>query len=777
MHLTAFFRNDRFSGWALLAAVQAAVSVVLFHDFLFGDRYFAFLDVGSDTYAYFVPQMIHLASPANWASAWSFSVGLGGVAPFSAGPFTLLGIAGGPEHVLDLRIWVYLAKIFLGGAAFYGFALAIGSRRETARVVALAYSFCGFIVVDGQWDPLATEFAAYALILWAIARLPNHRSIWPIPLSIMFAAYGGAFMFSVGVFLVYAFIAACIASGRPGLTARNWLASILPRCAIGMMLSAPVVLPAVFQLLASPRVTGMQSAFGDRLREMLSMNDGTTIMIELAGLFHKNLLGVGSRHFGWMNYLESPGFYVGMLPLLLIPQLWHGARAGRRILAAGGIALCLFIAVPAIRYVAFGFGLDYFRVNNLWVSMLLLALFARALEVVALRGVDSRLLAATAIALGLVLEQVRTSLFPPPSLEHELRVAAAAGAGLILLGLLAGKRLGWPRFATAALILVAAESVVVNYPSYHKKREAVTRDTPGYYSDGTIDALAFLKRRDPGFYRIEKTYISGSLCDALVQGYMGVKSYSSHSAGVVGYFSDLQLIPQRSRIKNFTNYLPNFGDRFVLNTLNGVKYIFSQAPVDWPGFHKIHEARGVSIYENELALPLGVVYVQQYPRDRMGQLSTQARDMTMVNAAIVDRLRGDLPRVFDPRQLMRQDPAWLEKNYVMPAKSLQSRGLTVEKSSPGHLAGTLQSDEPGILVLSIPFAKGWSVTIDGAEQQVFSAQLGMLAVDVTAGPHRIEARYALPGLIPGLFIGVLGLFAMGALRAAGRRTPDSVTKA
>jgi len=750
--------------------MQAAVCLLLFHDFLFGRKYFAFMDVGGDFYAQFLPHMIHLATPANWASAWSFNIGLGGVAPFSPGPFTLLAIAGGPDHVLDLRLWVYLAKIFVGGAAFYGFALAIGSRRETAQVAGLAYSFCSFITIDGQWDPLSTEFAAYALILWALASHRKDRSVWPIPLSIMFAAYGGVFMFSAGVFVVFVFIAASIASDRPGLTVRTWLVSILPQCIVGILLSAPVMLPAALQLLASPRVTGMQAGFGDRLREMLSTNDSFMILIELAGLFNKNLLGVGDQHFGWMNYLESPGSYVGMLPLLLIPQLWRGERADRRILVAAGLALGLYFVLPAIRYAAFGFGLDYFRVNNLWAGMLLLALFARALEVVALRGLGLRLLAATATVLALTLVEIHTSLSPLPSLEHELRIAAAACAGLILLGASFWRKMRWPQFAAATLMLVAAESVLVNYPSYHKQRQAVTRETPGYYSDGTISVLGFLKARDPGFYRVEKTYISGSLCDALVQGYMGVKSYWSHSAGVIGYFIDLQLIDPHSRIKNFTNYLPNFGDRFVLNTLNGVKYMLSKAPIDWPGFRQIHQAQGILVYENELALPLGVVHDRQYLRRQIAQLSTQARDITMVNAVIVDQLRGDRPRVFHPLQLMKPGPNWLEDNYIGPAKLLHRRGLVIEEFSAGRVAGRIDSDVHGILVLSIPYSRGWSVAVDGIEQPVYSAQLGMLATDIAAGPHRVEVRFSLPGLMPGLLAALFGLLALSALVARVKRS-------
>src|SRR5471032_1179796 len=101
MDIAAIFRSGKWKGWPLLALLQAGVSVVLFHDYLFGEKFFAFTDVGSDTFHQFVPVLTHMASPANWGSAWSFNVGLGGVAMFSLDPYMLLGIAGGAERVLD----------------------------------------------------------------------------------------------------------------------------------------------------------------------------------------------------------------------------------------------------------------------------------------------------------------------------------------------------------------------------------------------------------------------------------------------------------------------------------------------------------------------------------------------------------------------------------------------------------------------------------------------------------------------------------------------------
>jgi uncharacterized membrane protein YfhO len=295
------------------------------------------------------------------------------------------------------------------------------------------------------------------------------------------------------------------------------------------------------------------------------------------------------------------------------------------------------------------------------------------------------------------------------------------------------------------------------------------KNTPGY-ADASVAAVESIKAGDKGFYRVEKTFNSVSLCDALAQDYMGVKSYWFQGAGPVGFYSALDLLPQQSAVKNFTNWLPTFGGRFVLNSLVGVKYIITRTPVDWPGFRKIRDVGAVTILQNDLALPLGVVYQKQLPRETFAGLTLEAKDIALMNAVVVERLRGDRPRVFDIAQFKRPSQDWLADNYMAPARQLQGRGMTVEHFSHGRISGKISSDVAGIVVFSIPFTKGWLLEVDGVEQPLFKANLGMLAADISAGEHRIELRYSLPGLVPGILAGLLGVIGILALAALSRRS-------
>lgn len=765
--LIRWVRNDRI----LLFGLQLAVAALLLKEFLFGKLFFAYVDIGSDTYFQFVPAAMHLAANAGFLGGWSFSVGLGTATGWLPDPFSLLGIAGGAGHVLDLRIWIYLFKIVLGGLALHGFLTTIGTRRDAALIAALAYSFCGQIVSDGQWDPHATEFAVYPLLLWALARQRCAGDLWPIPLAIAFATVCGVFPFSIGIFLGYCCFASVVVSPTPMRALKSWGFKTLPLCGLGFLIAAPSLVPLVFALLDSPRVTGPQAGFSKHFASFASLNDSRTVLVELAGFFHKNLLGIGSRHSGWMNYLEGPGYFTGMLPLLLIPQLWRGNRFERRMLVAGAIAIAAFVAFPAIRSLALGFAIDYFRVNNLWLSLLLLTLFAHSLGVVADKGIDGRLVAASALAIGTLLGILEAQLGSALWLPHAYKILALGGAALTLLVLHAFRLLAWRRLAPAMLAFVAIEAVVIGAPSFYEGRYPVTSGTRGF-NDATLPALAAIREHDTGFYRVEKTYDSVSLCDALAQGYRGVKSYWFQNRSTVALYSALAILPEQSRVKNFTNWLPNFGGRIALNSLFGVKYLLADAPINWPGYQPVQQVSGVTIYRNALALPLGFVYERQLPLDQFRQLPPEARDLALLSAVVVDR-PGSGARIFDPTPLGMRSPTYLDDNYIAPAQALQRRGFHLASFADTLIRGSVASDIAGTMVFSIPYSRGWAVMVDGKDTPTFEANVGMIAIDLAAGSHQIELRYRTPGLLIGLLGSAGGLVAFAVLVWRRRQTTRS----
>lgn len=91
---------------------------------------------------------------------------------------------------------------------------------------------------------------------------------------------------------------------------------------------------------------------------------------------------------------------------------------------------------------------------------------------------------------------------------------------------------------------------------------------------------------------------------------------------------------------------------------------------------------------------------------------------------------------------------------------LQSRQFTPDVFEDGRVEGAYNAEEQTDLVLSIPYDKGWNVTIDGKEVALSPAfGGGMSQIQVPEGSHRIEMRFQSPGFTVGCAASIAALAA------------------
>ena len=84
------------------------------------------------------------------------------------------------------------------------------------------------------------------------------------------------------------------------------------------------------------------------------------------------------------------------------------------------------------------------------------------------------------------------------------------------------------------------------------------------------------------------------------------------------------------------------------------------------------------------------------------------------------------------------------------------------------LAGTIHAGAAGTMYTSIPYDKGWKLTVDGVETETRQIFDTFLAADLTEGDHEITLTYEPQGLKTGAMItGVsLAIFAAAAVITA-----------
>ncbi|MCD8214648.1 MAG: YfhO family protein [Clostridiales bacterium] len=74
------------------------------------------------------------------------------------------------------------------------------------------------------------------------------------------------------------------------------------------------------------------------------------------------------------------------------------------------------------------------------------------------------------------------------------------------------------------------------------------------------------------------------------------------------------------------------------------------------------------------------------------------------------------------------------------------------------IEGTVTADKDGVLYTSIPYDKGWSLTVDGEKAEYIGiGGGGLIGVELTAGDHEIRFKYTPGGFFPGLAVSVISI--------------------
>lgn len=99
-----------------------------------------------------------------------------------------------------------------------------------------------------------------------------------------------------------------------------------------------------------------------------------------------------------------------------------------------------------------------------------------------------------------------------------------------------------------------------------------------------------------------------------------------------------------------------------------------------------------------------------------------------------------------------------EDVFTETITALSSSGMLVTDHSPTSISGTAIVNEFGIMMSSIPYDKGWKVTVDGEAVETFPVMgEGFLGFYVDEGMHEIAYSFSPSGLVPGLIISFISI--------------------
>ena len=109
-----------------------------------------------------------------------------------------------------------------------------------------------------------------------------------------------------------------------------------------------------------------------------------------------------------------------------------------------------------------------------------------------------------------------------------------------------------------------------------------------------------------------------------------------------------------------------------------------------------------------------------------------------------------------------------QEGYEEAISYLGQRQLNVTYYDDNTLRGIIDAGDGGFMLLTIPYAEGFRLTVDGKESELVSVGDALCGVYLDAGTHEVSLHYVPEGFTESLFVSVAGITAFVAVTAYGR---------
>lgn len=605
-----------------------------------------------------------------------------------------------------------------------------------------AWSVC-LLLRDGRWRPLALTYGICVLTNW----------------------YMG---YMVGLFLCLYVIFEGYALGFEGV--RSWgkqhrkrLLLFCGAMAAGLALAAIVFLPSVLGILSNGTTVDSEG----QIQAIIEKRAPSLASIPLAYFLAAAILGI---------------VILAGIVFLAFRRRTLRRRAAICLFAMLICCLALCLAVPALQH---GTLLDVLGglVYGAWKDSYTPQLFANFIVLFAagalfvLRSVPLKLKLAAGLFLFLLL--LSSWLFPLAYIWGGFRLpagyhtrvgflfifmllwcAATALRALMQNGSTSKLRriLLMPGVQAGATVAVSLGTVIRTALIWYTIFGFLPFSAFDAYTEAAVAQVAELEQKDPGVYRVEKTYWKlgeESLNEGMSLGVDQLSSYTSTGDGSAMAF----LTALGCGDGKFFTY--ESSPSLAMDSLMGVKYLSSQElPPGYldAGFSPIEIPEGARFYENPYALSLAY----GVPESIVGfQMPTEADRWECLNA-FAKAAWGRDGELY-PEAGSTEHPELDEEAFQQMVLDMRQHQFTFDEFGGSRISGTIDAAEGQMLLMTIPNQTGWSVTVNGnAVEPQDVAEGALMAIPVEPGENQVEMRFMPPGLIPGAVITLFTALFLGA---------------
>ena len=767
----------------------------IFKDYLLGKAIYLFKDIGCDGLNVTYPNIVMISDyfKREGMPSWTFTQGMGqNIYPFWLDQFLWILSFIDKNAIPKALIWVNWLELILSGFIFRQYLRTINVTKFASIIGGLCYAYCAYAIAASGWaNRFAIELFNTALLLLALENFLQKKSWWLLPIPIALLTIDQPFnLYPFGIFMLgYTCLRHAELYGKPTLKLVNTLFQIALISTLGIMMASFIGFSNVLQMIESPRGSGSDSYSNELLAQSMTTLDGKQLMTWITRMFSNDLLGTGSEFRGWSNYFEAPMFYVGLLALVAIPQLFNFLNKRQQILYGITLSLCFLPMIfPFFRYAFWAFTGDYYRTFALFFGVVILRFGMQALSFMEEKSTINKGILLASITVPIILLALPYS--DDVQMDKTLRIIVIVFLTINAL-LLFGVANNSFRNITqiVLLVLTCVELVVMSSREINPTKRlaimATDLEEKTGYNDYTNEAVAYLKKTDKSFFRIQKNYTStpalfSGLNDSRIQNFYGTQSYNSfNQMNYVRFMRSIDVVQKGN--ETTSRWVSGVPGNIMLLGITNVKYLLSNSS-DNQGFKSmgldsIQTVGNVKILSNRFALPLGITYDSYTTEEdfERAKYSALFKSKAFIQACVVDNsLEKQLSGL---KKITQIDTSLVFKNNnELPDlfNALKADSLKITKFSETNIQGNITLKTKKILYLSIPFDKGWHASVDGKETDLQRVQWGLTGLVLDKGNHNVDLSFVPPyrkeGTLVSLFsLGIFGVMLFISEKQKGKK--------
>lgn len=751
----------------LALGLAACIAFYVYKDFLLFEKVLLFKDIGSDSINFYLTYWTEISNlyHTDGIPKWSFHNGMGDsmFLFFQGDPFNHFLFLLGKDNLPYGLAYMEVLKIVLTTLLFFKYLEKLELNNFVKIIGSLLFAFGGWMIIGTSgWYVFSTQVFYFALIIYALENYLKSKN-W-ILLTIAVALASCSDLISS---IQYLFFCVAYVVFRSFENDTKQLVSIIKKGSsiiaifiLGIGLAGIYTVNYFYFVFGSARVVGNSNIVNyssESPLALVSKNEGLSV---IARLFSNDVLGAGSDYKGFSNYLEGPTLYIGLIILIFVTQSLFTLK--RRLKILYSIILLLVVVAltfPYIRYAFWGFQLNYYRIFSFFISFILLYIGLRAFDhFIKTKKINiSALLGFASFTALLFLTNL---VFPELMLDSPTSLTVVGFIVVYALLIYFGnKSKSFQDIKFGIMVLVLFELVTFSNKTVNNRDHIFTdelQDKKGF-NDYSLEAINYIKSIDTNFYRVAKMFPSGlsvhqSMNDAMMQNFNGLIGYTAfHNKNYLNFLQLNDALDANN--PDDLKWVYKILSKPKLFSFAGAKYIIDKGETfnyDTTYIHCIKKMNGISIFKNDLALPLFFFQDQWIKENNFKKLSKKNKSNIPFYASVLpmeaNMTIGTELNIDDTIRL--QDVSLL----LEQAKILQQSKITTNYFSNNKILLNIVVDKPKLLQTTIPFHKGWSVLVDGKLISPFISNGGLLAFNLAKGDKQIVLEFKPTDLKLGLIV-------------------------